>query len=134
MRKKTLWVAVWLVLVFGIVSSANADDVVPRYVYVNKLLVDLQVYNGSLKASGKISSYNDEKTSITVCLQQQSSTGYWRTVCTWTDTDSNGDSSAGGSKRVAKGYDDRAYAIGKVYNSSDSVVEILEKYSSVISY
>lgn len=134
MKMKSWWLAVCLLVVFGIVSTANADNVALRYTYVKYCTADLQVSGGVDDVTGSISSYDERKTSINVRLQKRSSGGSWSTICIWTDINSNGESVAGGTQNVAKGYDYRVYTVGKVYDSSGSVIETVDKYSPVVSY
>lgn len=122
-------------MAFSIMCTAFAGpDIMPYYTYVGTIKVDFSVDGTIAECLGRIKPKSNEQTSIVVNLQRKSSGGTWSTIATWTDRCASGLSEAGGTKSVTKGYDYRVYATGKVYNSSGSVIETVNKYSSVISY
>lgn len=124
-----------LMLMLSLVTVANAEsDIMPCYAYVSSLSASLSINSGTAKAAGRIVADPSHEASITVRLQRQNSSGTWVTISSWTDSNSNGSSEAGGTKAITSGYDYRVYVTGKVYNSAGTVIETVNKYSTTKSY
>ncbi len=124
-----------LVLVVLIVENAYADmrDGV-RYDYISSVAARLSIDGGTAKASGRIIPLGNRKTSIIVRLQRETSPGMWTTIAYWTGSNAAGSSEASGTHTISSGYNYRVYTVGKVYDSSGSVIETGTAYSSVHYY
>ena len=102
-----------------------------RYNYIRNMTARLNITGGTAKAVGDITPEGSRQTSIIVRLQKESSPGMWTTVAYWTGSNASGISEAGGTRTISSGYNYRVYVVGKVYDSSGSVIETGTAYSSV---
>lgn len=135
MRLKGFSLVMCLVLILSIVSVAHAEDgIMPCYSYTSSIAASLSISDGVAKAAGKITPEDSRRTTITVRLQRESSSGTWVTISTWTGSNASGKSEAGGTKSLTAGYNYRVYVTGKVYNSSGTVLETVNKYSTTKAY
>lgn len=135
MRLKGFSLVMCLVLILSIVGVAHAEDgIMPCYSYTSSIAASLSINDGVAKAAGKITPEDSRRTTITVRLQRESSSGTWVTISTWTGSNASGKSEAGGTKSLTSGYNYRVYVTGKVYNSSGTVLETVNKYSTTKAY
>ena len=133
--RKVMCLGMCLLLIAAMTGVAYAEEgIMPCYAYVNSIKASLSVSSGTAKAVGNIIPSGDLKTSIIVRLQRESSTGSWTTISTWTSSNESGKSEAGGTKALTSGYNYRVYVTGKVYNSAGTVIETVEKYSTIKAY
>lgn len=135
MRLRGTCLMMCLVLMLSIVNVASVEEgIMPCYSYTSSIAASLSISDGVAKAAGKITPEDSQHTSITVRLQRKSSSGTWSTISTWTGSNAGGKSEAGGTKSLTSGYDYRVYVTGKVYNSTGTVIETIDKYSATKSY
>lgn len=133
--KKGIRLVLCLILALSMATVANAEsNIMPCYDYVSSISSTLSINSGTAKAVGKVATDQNLKTSIVVRLQRESSSGTWITISSWTGSNSDGASEAGGTKAITSGYDYRVYVTGKVYNSAGTVIETVNKYSTTKSY
>lgn len=118
-----------------ILNVAQAEKrITPYYSYTSSITASLSINDGIAKATGKVIPEENRHTSITVHLQQESDSGTWFTISTWTSNNTSGKSEAGGTKSLVSGYNYRVYVTGKVYNSAGAAIETVNKYSVTKSY
>ena len=136
---KLLIILICLLSLSAIASLAHANVVneslylSPRYQYTAAISTSLDICGGQAIASGRIDPNSLMRTSVVVKLQRLES-GAWKTIRTWTDSNTAGASEAGGTKAVDSGYDYRVHVTGKVYNTSGVVLETVTMTSSTKSY
>ncbi len=128
-----LLVCITLVLMFVVNAMAEVQDIF-RYDYISSISASLSFSSGTASASGRIIPIGKRHTSIIVRLQKETSPGMWTTVAYWTGSNTSGGSEAGGTHTISSGYNYRVYTVGKVYDSSGSVIETGTAYSSVHYY
>lgn len=131
-------VAIALTLVLSVVLSASQAAVnpviSPQYTYTSVIKSTLNVFGGTASASGSITPKPSNcRTFVKVNLQKKEN-GSWITIASWTESNESGVSSVRGSKALTKGITYRAYTIGKVYDSSGSLLETAYKASKTYSY
>ncbi len=105
-----------------------------RYDYIRSISAQLSITGGTAQAFGDITPEGSRHTSIIVRLQKETSPGMWTTVAYWTGSNASGSSEAGGTRTISSGYNYRVYVVGKVYDSSGSVIETGTAYSPVQYY
>ena len=115
-------------------AAANNPGVSPLYTYTYSIAGKLSISGGTAPAAGTVTPSDlNNKTTVTVKLQRNEN-GTWKTIATWTGSNSHGISSAGGDKTLTKGYSYRVYVVGKVYNSSGTLLETTTKTTSTKAY
>ena len=133
MVKKLLILALCVAYVLLSVGSADTlNEDLRRYQYARSVTAGLNIAGSTAECYGNIVPIDNMKTSIVVRLQKKEGET-WKTIRTWTGSNSAGQSEAGGTKSIVTGYEYRVYVTGKVYDSGDNVVEAIDKYSSVVS-
>lgn len=136
---KLLIILICLLSLSAIAGLAHANVVneslylSPRYQYTAAISTSLDISGGQAMAAGRIDPNSLMRTSVVVKLQRLES-GTWKTIRTWTDSNTAGASEAGGTKTVDSGYDYRVHVTGKVYNTSGVVLETVTMTSSTKSY
>lgn len=134
MRKSICLMLCILVLISTVGVATAEGGVMPCYAYVDSIKASLTISSGTATAVGNVIPAGSMKSSITVRLQRADSSGKWTTISTWTGTNENGKSEAGGKKSLTSGYNYRVYVTGKVYGSNGNVVETVNKYSTTKAY
>lgn len=134
MRKSICLMLCILVLISSIGVAYADDDIMLCYTYVDSIKASLNISSGTATATGNVIPAGSMKSSVTVRLQREGSSGNWSTISTWTGTNEKGKSEAGGTKSLVSGYNYRVYVTGKVYDSKGNVVETVNKYSTTKAY
>lgn len=133
--RKGICLVLGLVLALSAVGVVHAEgDIMLCYDYVSSLSASLTIDSGTANAVGMVYVSPKMKTSITVRLQRENSSGKWATIETWTGSNVSGASEAGGTRALISGYNYRVYVIGRVYDSAGTVIETAYKYSPTKSY
>lgn len=132
---KRVCLVICLIFAMSTIGVVHAEEnIILRYSYVSSISASLSINSGIAKAAGKVCPCNNLKTSITVQLQREISSGIWSTISTWSGNNENGSSEAGGTRRLTSGYNYRVYVVGKVYDRFGTVIETVEKCSAIRSY
>lgn len=128
-RISALFLACLFLMGMHAYAAIREPDVLPLYTHIDSLASTIKIFAGNAQSAGKIRFQNNRRASITVKLQQKVD-GKWKTLQSWTDSNSSGVCSAGGSKSVEKGYSHRTYVTGRVYDSRGNCLETASKASS----
>ena len=105
--------------------DTNNND---RYTYIDRIGAKCTISSGVATSSGTITPKNHMRTSVTTRLQKSSDgVSGWTTISTWYGSSTGGTSVATGEKMLSSGYYYRTYVVGKVYDTSGSVVETATK-------
>ena len=123
-----------LVLLSSIGVAYAEGDIMLCYAYVDSIKASLSISAGTATAVGNVIPAGSMKSTITVRLQREDSSGKWTTISIWTGTNEKGKSEAGGKKSLTAGYNYRVYVTGKVYDDKGNVVETVNKYSTTKPY
>lgn len=119
-QKKHIVIALLLSLqLLGCVLAEGAF----RYTYISVVTAKLQISGNSATVSGKIIPDGSYATDVTVKLQKLEGTGSWRTVASWSSSNSSGYSSAGGSASITIGETYRTYVLGHVYDDDGNIID-----------
>lgn len=123
--RRVVSVVVVIVLLLSIAVPASAS-VTPRYSYTNSVYARLSIDNfwGVATCEGEIIAYDDVPIDITIYLQVYKD-GEWQTVKSWYASDMMS-AYLCKSYAIYRGYEYRTYVEGYVYNSSGSLVEIVD--------
>ncbi len=133
--RKGICLVLGLVLALSAVAAAHAEgDIMLCYDYVSSVNASLNINSGTADVLGKVYTGKNLKTSITVRLQRENSSGKWVTIETWTGSDESGLCIAGGTRALISGYNYRVYVIGRVYDDEGTLIETAYKYSPTKSY
>lgn len=122
-RRIALFVAVILIASMAVPASAS---VTPRYSHTSYVYSRLEIdtFWGVATCVGELMAYDDVPVDITVHLQVYKD-GSWQTVKSWYASDMM-NVYLSKSYAIYRGYEYRTYVEGYVYNSSGSLVEIVD--------
>ena len=135
MKYRVCCIIMCLLLAGAAIHAASADtEIMPCYAYTNSIEAKIDISGGTAKAEGKIVPSGGQRTAIIVYLQKENSSGRWTTLAVWSGSNDAGISKAGGSKEVTSGYNYRVKVLGKVYDSSGTVIESITTYSPIKAY
>ncbi|BDF68692.1 hypothetical protein CE91St43_26640 [Oscillospiraceae bacterium] len=116
----------------GTLSTATAIE--PRYTGLYSLTVSLDIAAGGASTSYGYALLRSGYTADMTLTLQRSSNGYsWSSVKEWTSSGS-GTISLDKTYYITSGYDYRAKCSLVVYDSSNSIVDNVTKYSATVSY
>lgn len=115
-------------------TFSTATAIEPRYIGLYSLSVSVDIAAGGASTSYGYALLRSGYTADMTLELQRSSNGYsWSSVKEWTSSGS-GTISLDKTYYVTSGYDYRTKCSLTVYNSSNSIVDNVTKYSSTVSY
>lgn len=123
--RRGIAIVVAIILISSMVVPASAS-VTPRYSHTDFIYarVDVDNFWGIATCEGELMAYDDVPVEITVYLQVYKD-GAWQTVKSWFASDMMNVYLCK-QYAIARGYEYRTYVEGYVYNSSGSLVEIVD--------
>ena len=123
MRTRKVHIVIAIILSLLLLSNVLAEGKILRFTYISAVSAKLSISGSTATVSGMIIPDSNYATDVTVRLQKLESNGTWSTVASWSDSNSAGYSSAGGSATITAGETYRTYTIGHVYDGDGNVID-----------
>ena len=132
MRRVTKMTVLVMALIMVLGCTVLTPTVSARWTYIMGTLNDIQLFSGGrIHSDGTTEVLPSYKAKVTVELQQND--GGWKTIKTWSDT-ATWCADVCEDWYVVKGYQYRLKLTHQALNSSNTVLETFNNYSSTINY
>jgi hypothetical protein len=111
--KKSLVLLLCLTIMLAVPIIASA-----RYTYISGVEASFSIKNGQASCYGDLYGKQTYPLNIKVELQQKQTDGSWKTLATWTNSETAAYTDAGGSSSVPSGFTYRCYVTGTIYGEN----------------